>query len=175
MPVPDEGQTGDFQAAPGQGHFFISSQTQHPDEAWLWIDWLASREFHERMVTNGLGFSIFADINTPENIPDLFQAQAYAARTSHGVFGPFPPARNPDTALVRPEPVVPDVGELLIGIYTGQIEDWQQALVDLDAKKQAALEAAIQQARDDGADVSLQDFIFPDWNPMENYVTKPKE
>jgi multiple sugar transport system substrate-binding protein len=64
---------------------------------------------------------------------------------------------------------------MLVGIYTGQIEDWQQALVDLDAHKQAALEAAIQEAREDGVDVSIEDFIFPDWNPMENYVTMPAE
>jgi ABC-type glycerol-3-phosphate transport system substrate-binding protein len=175
VPVPDEGQTGEIPSTPGQGHFFISAQSQHPDEAWLWIDWLASRGLHERMVANGIAFSIFADLNKPESIPDVHQAQAYAAQAGHGVFGPFPPARNPDTALVLPEPVMPDVGDMLVGIYTGQIEDWQQALVDLDAHKQAALEAAIQEAREDGVDVSLEDFIFPDWNPMENYVTKPAE
>jgi multiple sugar transport system substrate-binding protein len=77
--------------------------------------------------------------------------------------------------MVKPEPIVPDIGDLLVGIYTGQIEDWKQALVDLDARKQAALESAIQAARDDGADVSMDDFIFTDWDPMKDYVTKPRE
>jgi multiple sugar transport system substrate-binding protein len=72
---------------------------------------------------------------------------------------------------VVPEAVVPEIGDLLIGIYTGQIEDWRGALVDLDAAKQAALDAAIQDAIAAGADVSMDDFIFPDWVPTENYVT----
>jgi ABC-type glycerol-3-phosphate transport system substrate-binding protein len=175
LPVPDEGQAGDMVVVPPKGNFYISSQTQHPDEAWLWMDWLASRGYHERMVKKGLGFSIYADLNVPENITDGHRLQAYAVQTTYGAFGPFPPGRNPDTALVRPEPCEPDVGDLLIGIYTGQVEDWQQALVDLDACKQAALESAIQEARDAGADISLEDFIFTDWNPLEGYVTELEE
>ena len=175
LPVPDGGQRGDMMALPGQAHFFISSQTKHPDEAWLWIEWLASREYHERMVRGGIAFSIFADLNVPENIPGARQAEIHAANSAYGVYCPFPPARNPDTALVKPEPIVPDIGDLLVGIYTGQIEDWKQALVDLDARKEAALEAAIRVARDAGADVSMEDFIFTDWDPMKDYVTKPRE
>lgn len=174
LPVPDEGQTGNMYILPGQGHFFISSQTKHPDEAWLWIDWLASRGYHQRMVAKGLGFSIFTDLNTPETIPDPHQAQAYAAQNNYGVYCPFPPIRNPHTARVRPKRVVPDVGELLIGIYTGQIKDWKQALIELDARKKAAFETAIQKLRDSGVDVSLEDFIFPDWDPMKDYVTQPQ-
>jgi ABC-type glycerol-3-phosphate transport system substrate-binding protein len=175
LPVPDAGRKGGLMTTPGAGSYFMSSQTAHPDEAWLWLDWISSRGFHERMVTNGLDFSVYADLNTPENIADPHKVQAFEAATQYVVYGPFPPARNPQTTLVRPEPVVPDVGDVLIGIYTGQIEDWLQALIDLDTRKQTALEAAIQQARDAGAEVSLEDYTFPDWNPMESYVTRPKE
>jgi ABC-type glycerol-3-phosphate transport system substrate-binding protein len=173
LPVPDEGRRGGLMTNPGSGSYLMASQTPHPDEAWLWLDWISSRGFHERMVTNGLDFSLYADLNTPENIGDPHKVQAYQAATKYVVYGPFPPARNPQTALVRPEPVTPDVGDVLVGIYTGQIENWQQALIDLDTRKQTALEAALQTARDDGAEVSLEDYIFPDWNPMENYVTRP--
>ena len=173
LPVPDEGRKGGLATTPGAGSYLMSSQTPNPDDAWLWLDWISSRGFHERMVTNGLDFSVYADLNTPENIGDPHKVQAYEAATKYVVYGPFPPARNPQTALVRPEPVVPDVGDVLVGIYTGQIEDWRQALIDLDARKQVALEAAIQKAQEDGAEVSLEDYVFPDLNPMENYVTRP--
>jgi len=174
LPVPDGGRKGGLVTTPGAGSYFMSAQTLHPDEAWLWLDWISSPGFHERMVTNGLDFSVYEDLNSPENIADPHKVQAYEAATQYVIYGPFPPARNPQAALVQPEPVVPDVGDVLIGIYTGQIEDWQQALSDLDARKQAALEAAIQEARDGGADVSLEDFVFPDWDPMENYLTQPR-
>ena len=76
-------------------------------------------------------------------------------------------ARNPPAALVSPKSVVPDYGDVLTGIYTGQIKDWHQALKDLDARKQAAFEDAIKKAQSDGAKVSIQDFIFADWDPMK--------
>ena len=174
LPVPDEGRKGGLMTTPGAGSYYMSAQSSHPDEAWLWLDWISSRGFHERMVTRGLDFSVYADLNTPENIADPHKAQAFEAATEYVLYGPFPPARNPQTALVLPEPVVPDVGDVLIGIYTGQIEDWRQALIDLDTRKQTALEEAIQKARDDGTEVSLEDYVFQDWNPMENYVTQPK-
>jgi multiple sugar transport system substrate-binding protein len=91
------------------------------------------------------------------------------------VYGPFPATRNPQTAQVPYRAVTPDVGDVLVGIFTGQVQDWQQALQDLETRKQAAFEDAIQETRDAGADVSLDDYIFPDWNPMENYVTQPEK
>lgn len=172
LPVPDEGLASKLVVNPGGGSYYMSSQSPHPDEAWLWLDWISSRGFHKRMVTSGLDFSVYADLNTPENIADPHKMQAFESATEYVAYGPFPPGRNPQVALIRPEPIMPDLGDVLVGIYTGQIEDWQQALLDLDARKQTALETAIQEARDAGADVSLEDYIFPDWNPMENYVTQ---
>ena len=175
LPVPDGGRKGGVSIAPGSSSYFMSSQARHPDEAWLWLDWISSRGFHERMVANGLNFSVYADLNTPENISDPHRAQAYQASVAHVVYGPFPAARNPQTAQVPYRAVTPDVGDVLVGIYTGQIQDWQQALQDLELRKQAVFEDAIQETRDAGADVSLDDYIFPDWNPMENYVTQPEK
>ena len=168
LPVPDDGRTGGLATIP-TSHFFMTAQSQHPDEAWLWMDWVSSRGFHERMVSNGIGFSIYPDYNNEQTIPDSHMLQAYNATTAYVVYEPFPPAVTPQTALVSPESVVPDVGDVIIGIYTGQIEDWQGALEDLDAKKQAALETAIQEAQGNGIDVSIDNYIFPDWDPMQDY------
>lgn len=169
LPVPDGGQTGQYQLTPGTSQF-LSSKTEHPNDAWLWMDWLARRDVHERMVQQASNFSIYDDLNNAQNIKDPHIFQAYQAMAAFGAFGPFPPARNPNAALVQPEPVTPDFSDLLIGIYTGQVSDWMQALLDLDARKQAALEAAIAKGQADGLDVSMEDFIFADWNPMESYL-----
>jgi ABC-type glycerol-3-phosphate transport system substrate-binding protein len=174
IPIPDEGRKGGMPIVAGSGSYFMSSQTKHPDEAWMWLDWISSHDFHERMVTQGLGFSVYAELNTPQNIPDPKKWRVYEAITQYVVFMPFPPALNPAATLVVPERVIPDASEVLIGIYTGQIKDWKQALKDLEERKQAALEAAIQKAREQGADVSIEDFIFPDWDPMKNYVPQTK-
>jgi hypothetical protein len=153
----------------------MSSQTKHANEAWLWLDWISSRGFATRMVTNGLDFSVYTDLNTPENITNPKKWQAYEAITQNLVLLPSPLVRNPQTALVTPITVVPDVGDVLVGIYTGQIKDVQQALKDLDTRKQAAFEDAIKKAQADGLEVSIQDYLFPDWDPMKDYVTQPNQ
>jgi ABC-type glycerol-3-phosphate transport system substrate-binding protein len=175
LPVPDSGRQGGLPYTPGNGQFYMSSQTKFPYESWLWLDWIASYGFHSRMVAKGLDFSIYSDLNTPENIIDPKKWQAYKAVTENLALLPFPPARNPHTSLVSIKAVVPDLGDVLIGIYTGQIKDWPQALQDLDKRKQSAFEDAIQQAQADGVDVSINDFIFPDFNPMQDYVVKPNQ
>lgn len=169
LPIPDAGQTGDFYLVPSSGTYLLSAKSNHPEAAWLWMEWLSSREYNQRMVAATSNFSIFSDLNTAENINDPHALQAYQALQAYGVYGPYPPALNPATAQVVPEAITPDIGDLLIGIYTGQITDWRQALIDLDAHKRAAWDAALKNAQDSGADVSADDFIFPDWNPMENY------
>lgn len=175
LPIPDEGRQGSLAITPGQSFYYMSSQTKHPDESWLWLDWVSSRDFHKRMVTEGLNFSIYGDLNTPKNINDTHSMQAYEAMTKYAVSMPFPPARNPQIALVRPKSVVPSVGEVLVGIYTEQIEDWRQALEGLETRKQAAFEDAIREAQTSGAEVSIEDFIFPDWDPTKDYITESNE
>lgn len=175
LPVPDAGQTGDYYLLPGTGVYYLSAMSEYPNQAWLWLDWLSSWEHHARMVAQTSNFSIYDDLNSPEFITDTHTLQAYQALTAFGVYGPFPPARNPDTALVVPESVTPDIGDLLIGIYTGQIQDWNAAFLDLDARKQDAFTNAIEEAQAAGIDVDLQDFIFTDWNQMEDYTNYPSK
>ncbi|MFZ2361597.1 MAG: extracellular solute-binding protein [Anaerolineae bacterium] len=174
LPIPDEGRQGGLPYTPGSGQYYMSATTQYPDEAWLWLDWISSRGFHERMVSKALDYSVYPDLNTADLMTDPIQRQAYDALFQYLVSLPSPTVRNPETTAVIPGPVIPDTGDVLVGIYTGQIKDWENALLDLDARKQAAFDAAIEKAQSEGADVSIEDFVFPDWNPMENYITVPE-
>ena len=176
LPVPDDGRKGGLGIVPGGGTglYFMSSQAEQPGNAWLWLEWISSRAFHKRMVSAGMNFSIYTDLNTRENIPTARMAQAYEAITGYATIIPFPASLNPMTLLVRPETSAPDIGELLAGIYTGQVPQWQEALLDLEMRKQTAFEAAIEQAQERG-EVSVDDFVFADWNPMEDYLNRPEE
>jgi multiple sugar transport system substrate-binding protein len=171
LPEPPEGRTGGLTATRGFGMFFLSARSGHPDEAWLWLDWLASQGYGERYVKNGLDFSVYTDVNTPENIGDGLRAEAYAAATIYIVRPPYPPQRNIDAQKVIPEAIIsePGAGDLLVGIYTGQITDWKQAFDDLDRRKQQALYDAIREAGAQGYNVSIDDYIYPDFNPIEDY------
>ena len=60
-----------------------------------------------------------------------------------------------------------------MGVLSGQISDIGAALADLDARKMQALETGLSDAQAAGVEVSMEDYLFPDWNPTENYVTEP--
>jgi multiple sugar transport system substrate-binding protein len=87
-------------------------------------------------------------------------------------FGPQPGLRNPDASQVKLPAVKPDESEIVRGLFTGQLTDVAQVLRDLDAAKQQALETAIADAQAAGAKVSIDDFVFADWDPTKDYVAK---
>lgn len=86
--------------------------------------------------------------------------------------GPDPAVRNPDVALVNQEMrgISPNLAEVVQGIYTGQISDIRQALVDLKSRANEELDRAIAAAQANGANVSRDDYVFSNWNPLENYT-----
>jgi hypothetical protein len=126
------------------------------------------------MLKSGNGTSIFPQANKPDLLDDPVQRQLLVLGPKFSRVGPQPVLRNPDVGKVQPKKINPELKQVVQGIYTGQITDLDQALKDLDAAKQKSLEQAIADAKTAGAKVSLEDYIFPDWDPTQNYVTNVK-
>lgn len=84
---------------------------------------------------------------------------------------PSPAVRNVDATLVDMErrPVTPNLTDIVNGIFSGQIGDPTAALQDLQDRANQELDRAIQAAQDSGAEVSRDDWLFPNWNPREDY------
>ncbi len=80
--------------------------------------------------------------------------------------------RNPGVAQVALElkPITPDLGETIQRLFTGQLSDPKAAMQDLKDRMVAELERAIRAAQDKGAQVSRDDWVFPNWNPTEDYT-----
>ena len=85
---------------------------------------------------------------------------------------PNPRLRNPEVSAVAPAAVKPGETDIAKGVLTGQITDIDAALKEFDAAKQASLEQAIADAQAAGAKVSIDDFIFADWDPTKDYIMK---
>ena len=85
--------------------------------------------------------------------------------------GPSQIVRNPATADVNLElrPISPNLAETVQGIYTEQIGDIEGAIQDLADRANAELDRAIAAAQDKGADVSRDDYVFPNWDANEDY------
>ena len=92
--------------------------------------------------------------------------------------GPSPLVRNPDFTQVTLElqPITPNLAETIQGLYTEQINmSIEEALQDLQDRSNAELDRAIEAARADGADVSRDDLVFPNWEPTQDYATADYE
>ncbi len=85
---------------------------------------------------------------------------------------PDPRVRNPDAAQVYLElkPLKPNFGEVIQGIYTGQLRDPKAAMKDLQDRSEQELERAIKAAQEKGAKVSRDDWKFPNWDPMKDFT-----
>lgn len=99
-----------------------------------------------------------------EKALDIFEAEMR--------LGPMVPVRNPAATQVAFEQqrLSPDFGEVVLGIFTDQISDRKAAMQDLQDRANAELDRAIKAAQDKGADVSRDDWVFPNWDPTKDYT-----
>jgi multiple sugar transport system substrate-binding protein len=85
---------------------------------------------------------------------------------------PDPAVRNPDVSLVDLElkTLTPNFGQVLQGLYTGQIKDPKAAMQDLKDRTEKELDRAIKAAQAKGAKVSRDDWKFPNWDPTKDFT-----
>jgi hypothetical protein len=85
---------------------------------------------------------------------------------------PQPVVRNPQVAAAEAleTPISPDLGDIVQGYLGGNIPDLRAALRQLSDANTADRERAVQRAVGEGAQVSLDDWAFPDWQQATDYV-----
>lgn len=172
LPSPSGEPQAFFYGPPGGRFLGISPDAAKPDAAWAWFDWMYQVDTGRRWVEDGQGLSVFPEANDPEGI-DFDPFAQYVAIADMAKIGPQPTIRNPDVAKIAVDPVVPSHDDVATGIYTGQIGDIQTALSELDDRCMKGLEAAIKVTNGKGAKVSLDDYVFSDWDPTQSYTTTP--
>ncbi|MGN6812213.1 MAG: hypothetical protein ACTHMP_15195, partial [Thermomicrobiales bacterium] len=86
--------------------------------------------------------------------------------------GPDPGVRNPDVAQVYLElkNLKPDFGQVIQGLFTGQLKDTKAAMQDLQDRAGKELDRAIKAAQAKGAKVSRDDWKFANWDPAKDYT-----
>jgi ABC-type glycerol-3-phosphate transport system substrate-binding protein len=161
-----------YYTGPGGNFVQISTQTKYPEAAWEWFKWLHSKDAGERFVQSGNGMSVFPEANKPEYATNEAMRRFFELNETYTRIDPQPSIRNPDVAKIKIDAVKPDEGAIIQGIYSGQIPDIEQILAELDAAKTEALTRAVEDAKAAGANVSLEDYVFPDWDPTKDYTTK---
>ena len=150
----------------------ISAHTQHPDEAWAWYDWMYSPAAGKRWVEMGEDLSVFPQNNNSSLVKFAPFAQ-YVAAAPLCLTGPDPSVCNPQTSQVQVASVTKNLNSTIVGAYTGLIQDIQSELSATADRYQQALTTGIAQAVQQGAKVSNNDYIFPDWDLTQPYTTRP--
>lgn len=85
--------------------------------------------------------------------------------------GPEPAVRNPEVQQVYLETtaLTPSWNDVMVGLFTEELTDVKAVMQDLQDRAMAERERAITAAQDKGANVNWDDFVFPDWDPKEDY------
>ncbi|HEX5995053.1 MAG TPA: hypothetical protein VFY84_07925, partial [Jiangellales bacterium] len=85
---------------------------------------------------------------------------------------PLPQVRKPDVAKVIAESkgVKPGLGELVQGMFSGDVKDVRGALKQLSDKSAQQREQSIAKVTKEGAKVTVADWAFPDWQPRTDYT-----
>jgi ABC-type glycerol-3-phosphate transport system substrate-binding protein len=147
LPFPDSGQGGRILQGVGD-RYTISAQSQNKDACWEFLSWLYSTEIMTEMYERGMGVMGIAAANTGES--DVRGIPGIAPTENDVIPPPEPelPTQTPDTATTL-QTIFDDPSTM------------DAALADLDARYNAAFEAAV-------ADGSLvaEEYVVPEWDGM---------
>ncbi|MGW3956427.1 ABC transporter substrate-binding protein [Streptomyces sp. NPDC004752] len=172
LPSPTDKPKAFFYYPPGGRIWAISQDAKAFDEAWEWFDWLHSPQAGQRWVESGQGLSIFPQANENARITSK-PFETYIGLRKYALPWPVPAIRNPEASKVVIPAVKPDLPDVLSGLYTGELKDMSAALTALEDRRNGALADGVKAARAKGAKVSLDDWVFKDWDPTEPYRSKP--
>lgn len=98
--------------------------------------------------------------------------RAYELYREYTVVGPNANLRTDEVQRFQSlqNPVSPGFSDVCVGLFTGQLTDIRKEFRDLQARSERDFEDTLQRAQSEGVDVTEDTWIFPDWNPREDYV-----
>lgn len=171
IPVPEAGSTPRINAGPPGGTFWVAAQSEHPDVAADILLQMTTDEYYvtlaERMDQPPFDLSA---VERAEVHPTYAQAMTFFADQVR--LAPAPVTANPAVAdvIAEMQPIEPNLGQIIIGTLTGDVEDYAAAFQEYAAKLTAERDRAIGVVQSSGADISIEAWVFPDWDPDQDYV-----
>lgn len=167
---PTRERRGYFYSRPGGTLMAVNARSERAEEAFAWFDWWHSEEAGRRWTQE---FQQDLSVHPSANDPEAITLRPFADYVALGELmlpGPQPWVRNPAAANIVTGPVQPDLGTVLAGLLSGQLDDAGAALRELEDRAQQGLDEAIAAAREAGHDVSGQDYVFEDWDITRPYA-----
>jgi len=173
-PVPEAGAKGSIAIGSSAAWMGISADSKHPKEAALYLQELYTGDYYQQArVASGDSFSVVKGVNEANiSVPQL--QEYYDIVQQYGKIIPDPAVRNPNATTVFEyyKDVQPDPGQLLAGTVAGAVKDYDKQLNAYSKQVDTAWSNAIKAAQEAGNKVKAEDFIFPNWNPLQDYTAE---
>lgn len=164
-------------AAPNSG-IVVSKNTKHPEAVAKFIEeGIASKSFYQKFIKDGVALSPMPEVNEDKaNYPYPEYEQLVQLHNNVLRLAPSPYARNPEQALVYSEvggleqtKLKPSFAEELRMLLNETEKDVAGKLKETAERFNKGLEGGIEKVKAKGANVSLDDYSFPNWNPTEDF------
>ncbi|RYL97966.1 extracellular solute-binding protein [Sporolactobacillus sp. THM7-7] len=173
VPVPEAGvksrQLG--LTADSSTSSYITATTKHKKEAGLLIDWISSKEYYQKQLSEDLLLSPITDQNN--DIPDPILKNVSEVYKETVIERPIPESNKGALEAKKIESTLPapsvGFGQIVQGAYIGKLKNWKDELVELDDALNKRLEEAINKAKANGESVSQDQFTFPDFDGQSDY------
>jgi ABC-type glycerol-3-phosphate transport system substrate-binding protein len=169
--VPDAGMTAVAYRGGPASQFFVAATTADPEAATALVASMTSTEYLQGLA-RGMDqppLDLTA-VDTPGVVEPYRQLAGWFLETVKTA--PEPVVRNAAVAAVEAasRPLTPDLGTIVQGYLGGDVPDLRRALRQLSDAAERDREQALAAATAQGADVSRDDFAFPDWQPGQDYT-----
>ncbi|MVA75267.1 extracellular solute-binding protein [Auraticoccus sp. F435] len=170
IPTPDGGAPVIYSPPPG-GTFWVSAQARLPRLGAQVMAAMLEPEFM-RTLAGAMDQppvldELVAEADVEEAYRTNIEYMASDVRTA-----PQPQVRNPDVARVQAEmrDVHPNLGEIAQAVLTGSTSDYASALRTLSDQLTAERDRAVEAVSGDGAAVGVEDWVFSDWQPGQDWT-----
>ena len=174
QPVPNSGTPLPLSYGPGgANHLWVYAKSPNKAIAADIFHYLGSEQGQTAWgtISDGADAPIFPSASQNAQL-DSQARKAQALFDQQMRLGPEPAVRNPDVAQVSLElkGLQPNFGQVVQGLYTGQLKDPKGAMQDLKDRSEAELQRAIKAAQAKGAKVSRDDWKFANWDPTKDFT-----
>lgn len=157
-------------SAPPSGTFWVSAQAKLPKLGADVMFSMLEPEFMKKLAGAMDQPPILDQVVAEADVHPAYRANL-EFHVQDVKLAPQPQVRNQavSQALVELRPVDPDLGAIAQAVLTGANRDYANALRTLSDSMTKERERAVKSAAGKGAQVSLEDWVFADWKPGEDY------
>ncbi|WP_226527242.1 ABC transporter substrate-binding protein [Metabacillus niabensis] len=161
----------------------ISKDTKHPEAVAKFIEeGLTSKLFYEKYLQSGVSLTPLPEVNEDTSsypYPVFHDFVQVHEETLKSIPDPF--ARNTEQDAVSDaiggigqSKMKPSFSEVMV-MLMNETGDVEELLNETNEKLNQNLEEAVKKVKEEGANVSLEDYKFPNWDPQAEYLQEDYE